>query len=223
MFRTDLRTLSHGVTAHGRVCGTKLGFMMHTLFKILSEWVDLNSDYWDAGKYDLTSRYSSCHLITLEKWEEDIKIIQFRYKYESSLMWLSRRGSGEGEGERAQFFITLFLLKVTYPTGSHWQRNERQKILPFWSKFWRIWLGPCYTARYSIFAKGPAIMINVICLNHYSPPWFGKHYGDGMVINDRRILFLLWPLFICHLCIVSSIFLNLSESPKGTGCLFVFQ
>lgn len=66
-------------------------------------------------------------------------------------------------------------------------------------------------------------MISVVCLNHYSPPWFSKHHGDGMVINGRQILSPLWPLFICHLRTASSIFLHLSESPKGTGCLFVFH
>lgn len=63
-------------------------------------------------------------------------------------------------------------------------------------KFHRIWskvlenLIRSHTAIPGIqfFAKGPAIIINIICLNHYSAPWFSKHYEDGMVINDRRIL-----------------------------------
>lgn len=42
--------------------------------------------------------------------------------------------------------------------------------------------------RGTALCRGAAAMINAICLNHYSAPWFSKHYEDGTVINDRGIL-----------------------------------
>lgn len=153
-----------------------LGSVVQRPFLILSKWVKLNSDDQGYGKQDLTGHYRSCHLITLDEYEEDIKIMPFHYKcWSSGLMWLSQEGQGKGKG-RGHGCLSLFLLKMIYPTGSHWQKNWRQKTLSCWSQFWRIWLGlGCSAGFSSIFAKGPAMMINVICLNHYSAPWFGKH------------------------------------------------
>lgn len=72
----------------------------------------------------------------------------------------------------------------------NWWGGEKLEVrnsIIFEVKFERIWLGLTVQRQVSSFAKGPAIIINIICLNHYSAPWFSKHYEDGMVINDRRI------------------------------------
>ena len=50
-------------------------------FKIISEEVQLNSDYQDYGKYDSNGHYSSCHLITLDKYEEGMSLLKCLFSF----------------------------------------------------------------------------------------------------------------------------------------------
>lgn len=124
-------------------------------------------------------------------------------------------------GRRPRFLTTLFPLKVRYPMGSHPQTLKRGKYLFLEQVLQSVIRSPA--AERSAALPRAVAMINAVCLNHYSYcTWVQQTRGGRRSNKWPRDSSLLRPLLICHLSTVSSIFLNLSESPKGTGLSICF-
>lgn len=79
------------------------------------------NSHQDCTKYVLTGRYGDCpHRMNMKKM--DNKTLSLQTLIMKSYMVPSQR-LGKGDRKRPRFLTTLFLLKVTYPTGSHPQKN----------------------------------------------------------------------------------------------------